>query len=314
MNKAAQIILYLFTGLIALIFFILLFFPLDTVIGHFLAKVEEVTKNQYSVSVSEIDASLIFDTEFSDFRVFEKGKEIFYVPNLEVGFSLFSFLGENTDVSFDANYKEGKIQGRVSFTIQGSTVKIDVVDVTIKKVSLSELKFINSYLGSLKYPIKLQGILEGSVYVLLEKNVKTSEAEINLKLQDTKVAAIPIEAFKLEVPEMELALGKKHVEIDGLLTNGTITLNKLSIPGPDAVLDITGTARLNRKFQIIRTTMDGKFSFSEKVIEQFPLISLLDSYKTSDGTFPLSIRGGWKNPKIKVGEMQIMDLLKQGSF
>ena len=108
MNKAAQIILFLFTGLIAFIFFVLLFFPLDTVIGHFLAKVEEVTKNQYSISVSEIDASLIFDTEFSDFRVFEKGKEIFYVPNLEVGFSLFSFLGDNTDVVLTPTIKKEK--------------------------------------------------------------------------------------------------------------------------------------------------------------------------------------------------------------
>ena len=116
MNRTAQIILYVFSGLIAYVFFVIMVFPLDTMISHFLSKLEEETKGDLRISVSEIDASLLFDSEFKDFRVFKSDKEIFFTPKLSVSMSPLSMLGEVIDVGFEADYKKGDIAGRISLS------------------------------------------------------------------------------------------------------------------------------------------------------------------------------------------------------
>jgi type II secretion system protein N len=304
MNRTAQIILYILTALIAFVFFVVLLFPLDSVIGYYLGGIEKATKGVYRVSVSEIDASLVFDTQFSNFRVYENGVEIFSVPKLEIGFSLFSLLGETKSLSFEAYFKKGEIDGRFSINNQG----INVVDISLDEVNIDDLSFFKYYLEKEKIPIQLKGVLDGSFYVYIDNDPKASEAEINLKILRAHTTPMPIKALNQTIPKLNLSKGKKAVVFDCVLENGRIRLKKFIMPGPDLSMDLSGSARLNRRAAVNNLSFDGKFSLSDKITAEIPMLGdMLAQHKNADGSFPLTIRGSGKKPKIKVGDFQISD-------
>lgn len=305
MPKTAQIILNLIVGLVSLVFFIILLFPLDSMISHFLADIERQTKGRENIriSVSNIDASLVFDTEFENLRIFQKDKEIFYAPKVSAGISLLPLISETISVRFAAEYRKGLVEGKVSLADDS------VIDVELEKVSLRELKFLTRFLDEKGWPKLTSGELSGTVYYTWSRDLRNKEGEVNLKLGKAKTSMIPIKAAAMEVPPLILSEKGKFIEIEGALDKGRISINKFKIPGPDVVLNLNGSANLNRSNALIRSKIDGSFGFSEKVKEKVPFIAMLEGQQNGDGTFPISIKGSAKKPDIKIGEIEVSKML-----
>ena len=278
-------------------------------IGHHLANLANETQNKYSVSVSEIDASLIFDTKFTNFSIYSEGRQIFHVPKLNVSFSLFSLLSESTTLNFTALYKSGEIAGKIVFNIANSQIKLESVDLTLKKITLAELEFLTNYMATSKYPVNFTGTIDGSVYASLDKDARSSEADINLKIRNVKTEAIPVKAMNQNIPALELTDARSFIEINMMLENSKLTITNIAFPGPDLKLNITGNARIDREYRIVRMDIDGKFSFSDQIAKNFPLITLLEPFKSPDGSYPLSMKGSGTRPKIQIGEMNLSDML-----
>ena len=304
MNKTAQIILNLIVGLVSFLFFALLMFPLDSMIGHFLSKLEDSTKGEWKVSVSDIDASLLFDTEFKDFRLFQRGKEIFHAPRIEAGVSLLPLISGNVNLRFTANYNKGEISGRVTLA------EDSVVDLNLEKVNLKELTILTDFLKSGNYPQLSSGELNGTVYFSWSRDLRTRDGEVNLKIKNAKMGSLSLKALNMEIPAMELSQGSKAIELEGSFDRGQITFTKFNIPGPDLIFDVSGNLRLNRNNEIIRINIGGKFGFSDKVKQQVSFVSMLDGQESADGSFPLSLQGSAKKPSIKIGDIDLGQFLK----
>lgn len=304
MNKTLQILLNIIAGVVALVFFVILLFPLDSVISHYLANLEKQTKGQYRISVSSIDASLIFDTQFEDFRLYQKGKEVFYAPTIKAGISLFSLLSSTINVSFDASYKSGSLSGRVQLAEDES-----VYDIDVHEVDLDDLPFLTQSVSHSNYPLALKGKLEGNIYLLLTRDIKSSEGQIKLKVANAKMDAIHIKELNFELPAVELSEKKTLIELEGSLSKGLITVSKFLVPGPDLKFKLNGTVSINRQFDLLRSSFEGEFSFSPTLAEKIPFMVLIEGQKSAEGAYPLHITGSLKSPKIKIGELDLSKVL-----
>lgn len=304
MNKTAQIILNILVGLVSLFFFTLLMFPLDSMIGHFLTELEEKSKGEWKISVSEIDSSLLFDSEFKNFKLFQKGKEIFHAPSISAGVSLLPLISGDVNLRFTANYRKGEMSGRLTLS------EDSVIDLDLEKVDLKDLTILTDYLKANNYPQLNSGELSGTVYFEWSRDMRNRDGEVNLKIRNAKMGSIAIKAANMEIPAMELSTGSKAIELEGNFDRGQISFTKFIIPGPDLVFDISGSLRFNRNNEIIRINLGGKFGFSDKVKEQLTLVAMLEGQESEDGTYPLSVQGSAKKPSIKIGEIDLAQFLK----
>jgi len=283
-------------------------FPLDTMISHFLSKLEEETKGDLRISVSEIDASLLFDSEFKDFRVFKSDKEIFFTPKLSVSMSPLSMLGEVIDVGFEADYKKGDIAGRISLSQKKGQVSVDIIDLELDNIWLKDLKFIKTKFDLAGYDLDFSGVADGTVYIQIEKDIRSSLAEVELKFKQMKTQPIFLTDMNLEIPSIKFSSKKKEIVVEGILEKGKIVVNEFSIPGPDIKLNVTGSAKINQKLSLIGMSFNGRFSFSDELTKSIPFLAAipgLDDQKLPDGSFPISIKRSLKNPKIKIGTIDV---------
>ncbi|MBU0505266.1 type II secretion system protein GspN, partial [bacterium] len=170
------------------------------------------------------------------------------------------------------------------------------------------LSFLKHYLEKAKIPVQLKGFLEGSFYVYIDNDSKASEAEIKLKILRAQTTPMSIKTLNQTIPKLDLSKGKQAIVLDCVLENGHLRLKKFNIPGPDLSIDLSGSARLSRRFDVNNLSFDGKFSLSDKITEEIPMLGdMLAQHKNADGSFPLTVRGSGKKPKIKVGDFQISD-------
>lgn len=303
MNRLTQIILYAVVGLVTYIFFVIVLFPLDSIISDRLADIERQTRGRFRVSVAAIDASLIFDTKFADFRLFMDDQEVFGAPRVSVGLSLFPLISGTVNVRFTADYKRGRISGRVTMAHES------VIDVTLRDMAVSDLRFLQSFLEKSAYPLSLTGRINGKVYLSWPADLSNREAEINIKIARSQIRLDFLGKQEGGPPTLVLADAQSAIEVDGALSRGRISINRFMIPGPDLKMELAGTGRLARGNELVRLAVDGKFSLSEEATRKIPALALLKEFQDADGSFPVSLSGSSSNPRIKIGEMELNQIL-----
>lgn len=301
MNRTAQILLNVIVGIFAFVFFLLVMFPLDTAIGHFLQQEEANSKGRTKIQVAQIDASLIFDSVFKDFRVIQNGEEVFYTPELRVDISLLPLLFGKQKFSFEAKFIRGSLTGRVE---RGSDI---TVDLEFNQILLSQFKALNRYLRYQDQKIPLKGSLDGSLYLVLENN-KPVEGEVDIKLSRLRIGPVNVGGF--EIPALKLSNRKEaarlQVSIDS--DNNQIDLKKLSIPGPDLMVETTGAFRTARNGRVNRIQIDGTLNYSAQLLEKLPLLAMAEQQKNDQGVVPFSVVTTARSQKIKLGEQEFPGL------
>lgn len=303
MNNSLKILLTLVTMVVSYVFFLLLEFPLDAVVGHYLARVEAQTKGAYRVSVSpDMQTSLLFNSTFNNFMV-EKNVEghfqpLFSAPKINVGFSFLSLLSGATNVSFEAKLTKGSVSGGVSLSTRKS-----VFDLSFKHVFLADVPALAVYL-----PVAVSGQLDGDVYLSLLDDVKESEGEFKLKIFDFHTDKYTVAAASLDIPPMTLSGSEKPAVIQGALDAGFFKLDELDFPGEDLVLKLKGRVQFV-KGGATRSNVNGRFKVSSKVEQALPFIGFLAEQKSPEGDYPLSLTGDLKKPRLSVGTLKLSDML-----
>lgn len=309
MNRVSQIALYIVVAMATFVLFVLYFFPLEAVISDSLANMEKLTKGEYRITISQMEPSLIFDSEFKDFRVLQKSKtgseEIFFAPRIKARVSLLSLLSGSLNASLTAYYKNGTISGDVDLSDDQS-----VADIEFDSISLADLPFLKKYLEFSGVQLGLSGQLEGTIYAAFEKDMKDSVAEVKINIYSAQLDEFEIAAFEMKAPALQMTANKTYVVFEASLDKGEIKLSRFNIPGPDLEMQLSGTARLGRGYGVVQSSFDGKFAFSTEYIEKMPYIHALDAQKTAEGFYPLTISGNLSKPRIKIGDMDITQGLK----
>lgn len=301
MNKTTQFILNIIVGFTSLVFFVILLFPLDAMIGHYLEQMEKSTKGSWRISVSNIDSSLIFDTQFKDFHLYKDGKEVFAAPVVSADISLFSLISGTVNLGFGAEYTQGDLSGRVVLASDS------VVNLDIDNVSLNNLAIINNYLGSGSFPMTLSGRISGEVYFSWSQDARQKEVEVTLMIYDVQTSALSYKPLNIEIPELTLAEGKSALQIEGKLDKGEFELKTFKIPGPDLTTEISGSLFVGQNGDISRMNFEGSLGLTEKLVL---LSSLLGISSDADAVpVPFSIKGAPKNLKIMLADKDLSPFL-----
>lgn len=315
MNKTLQIVFNIVVILASIIFFTLVFFPLDAAISHGLSRIETQTKGKgdWRVSVSQIDASLIFDTKFEDFRIFQNDVEVFSAPKLRVDTSLLSLISGQVDVSFEAAYPQGGLSGQL---VLGER---SLVDLAFDEFPLQRLLYVHRILAQAGYDIQLAGVASGTVAIDWggstdqtgrRTTASLNEGTTNLKVFSAEINSFQVSTWNFTLPKMVLSSDKEPLEINIEMNRNQILINRLNFPGPDLSLTFNGSLNLDRNQTISRFSLDGRFALADEIKAQIPLMAMVDKQMTPEGFYPLSIRGSAKKPEIQIGDFELSSFLQ----
>ena len=312
MNRTLQIALNIVVGVVAFIFFLVLVFPLDAVVGHYLANLESLTKGHYRLVIGEMDASLLFDSEFLDFKLEQKQGENFVeiveIPKLKVGISLMALLSRSANLHFNAEFKKGEVRGQLVYSPAET-----MLDLKFDKMALEQLSLVQGMLRGQGFGAELRGTLDGMLaFTQVQRGgLMGSDAQFNLKLSDFRLEDIKINVSgqSFFLPVLVLSPKEGQALIEGELGEGRLSLTNLSLPGPDFELQVSGRLNLNNNFQIARSALTGRFAFSEALLSKVPMLAMISLERKADGYYPFRLAGSSDKPQIRIGNLNISEML-----
>lgn len=303
MNKMVQWVLNLTAGIFFFVFFLFLFFPFESLIQGYLGKIESRTNGAYRVTVGKIRAGVIFKSVFTDFQLHRMtgGRDdvLLDFPEVRIGLSYFPLVTGTVKASFAAEGKKGTMEG--DLMISSDEYRLDT---EMSGMRFSDIRYLSTWL---KLP--LEGTLNGAIdLTLYPGQVTRNEGTIDLKLKGLKISATrvtPYPGFDLDLPETILS-GEKDGIVRIQMGEGKVELKEINFPGEDLVLDLQGKIQLNKKPELSRLTVNGTFSLSKKMQEALPFVVMIESQKSEDGSYPLTLSGRLNKPRIQVGTFDVL--------
>lgn len=312
MSRTFKTILMFIVAVVSFIIFLLMSFPLDSIVSHFLASVEERTQGEFRITVENMQPSLLFASELEGVVISKKSQmgfeEIFATKHLEVNISLLSLISKTIDVNFSAQFADGLISGNFKSANQKNQL-----DVVLEKIDLEKLTFLVPYQDFEKLSLNTQGLLSGDVFVALSpQGLKDAEIEFNLRVQKLLVRNIKIKTGDHVLPDLVLSSAENPALFQGSLVSSQLRLHDIVLPGPDLDMQFKGKLNLKQEkamFSIMRVDVKGRFAFSDPVLEAVPELGFLAEQKGTDGYYPLTVAGRFEKPSIRVGEMDLAPFL-----
>ncbi len=312
MSRTFKTILMFIAAVVSFVFFLLMAFPLDSILSHFLASVEERTQGEFRITVEKMHPSLLFASELDGVVIAKKTDgsfaDIFTTKHLEINVSLLSLISKTIDVNFAAQFAEGEISGNFKSSNQKNHL-----DLAFEKIDLEKLPFLEPLLQFEKMTMEMQGLLSGEVYLILSpQGLKDAEVEFNLRVQKMLMSNIKIKTDDHVVPDLILSSGENPAIFQGSLINSQIRLHDIVLPGPDLDMQFKGKLNLKQEkttFSIVRIDVKGRFAFSDPVLEAVPELGFLAEQKGTDGYYPITVAGRLEKPSIRVGEMDLAPFL-----
>lgn len=312
MNRTFQTILAVVVGAVAFVFFVVVLFPLDTAVSHNLAKVEALTGGRFRVVISEMDTSLVFDSEFRGLRVEQKqGQgfvEILNVPRLKVGLSLWALLSRSASLRFVAEFEKGEAGGYLNISEDDLEINLD-----FNKLALTELGLINMSLKTRDFSLGVRGTLDGTFYMHRPKKMSGMSLEMRFQLRLTDLRLTDIKAKisgqDFYLGELILAPKEGYASFEGEMADGRLTLPQVSFPGNDIEMQLNGRMGFDGRFAVVSSSLNGKFAFSENMIDKVPLLAVISEQRKADGYYPLRISGPFAKPQVRIGNMNLAEML-----
>lgn len=314
MNKTLSTLVYVLVFLVSFVFFVIWFFPFDTVVGDYMAGIEDLTDGQYRIMVSKREINLIFDSEVKDLHVQKRQEEgsfrdIFYASELKFGFSLLSAISGAASLSFDAKFLEGKMGGEVYWADAKKIVRLD-----LDKVPFATVPIVEDLL-----PIKLFGTMVGDFDLSYGKEFELAKAQskIRLKIHDFRTGDIglkrdlglelqpplgnnkdPKDDIKDPIPALGLATPEAGARVELTLDRGRISIERLTLPGSDLNLDLEGQIRTSdKKNKASIADLSGRFKVSQQLETDYEQIfATFENSKDADGYCAVEINGDPKKP------------------
>ena len=303
MNKMVQWVLNLTAGIFFFVFFLFLFFPFESLIQNFLAKIEARTNGAYRITVGKIEAGVIFKSVFKDFQLHQMAgghdEVLLDFPEVKVGLSYLPMLAGTVQASFEALGRQGKMEG--DMMVSSDEYRLDT---EISGMQFSDIRYLSTWL---KLP--LDGVLDGAIdLTIYPDQVVRNEGTIDLKLKNLKISparVTPYPGFDLDLPETILS-GEKEGVVKMTMNQGKLELKEISFPGEDLMFDLKGRIQLNKKPDLSRLAVNGKFSLSKKMQEALPFVVMIEGQKSEDGSYPLTLSGRLNKPRIQIGTFDLL--------
>lgn len=309
MNKTLSTLVYALVFVVSFVFFVIWFFPFDTVVGDYMAGIEDLTDGQYRIMVSQREINLIFDSEVKDLHVQKRQEEgsfrdIFYASELKFGFSLLSAISGAASLSFDAKFPEGKMAGEVYWSDAKKIVRLD-----LDKVPFAVIAILQEIL-----PVKFSGTMAGDFNLSYGKEFEITKAQskAGLKIQDLRTGEIGLKRdlgldlppplntrIKDPIPALGLATPEEEARVEFTLDRGSIRIERLTFPGEDLTLDLEGQIRTSdKKNKSSIADLSGRFKVSQQLEKDYEdIFAMLETEKDADGYYPLEIKGPLVNPE-----------------
>lgn len=302
MNKLTQWVLNIVAGIFFFILFLILFFPLESIVRHFLSQVEVATKGSYKITVGEMEPNVLFKSVFKNFQLHKVDKGatqlIADIPELKIGVSYLALIGGTVRASFVALGRKGEMEG--DLILSQNEVHLDS---EMDGFSLQNVPYLSDLLT-----VPMEGRLNGKADLdLFPKQMNKNRAKIDLKLQDFKIPAskvTPYPGVDLDLPETNLS-GKGGV-LKGSLDKGKLTLDQFALPGDDLSVTVSGTVQLSPRFPLSRLNLEGNFRVSEKISQSIPLLVVIEKQKGEDGSYPVTITGRFNRPNLTIGTFEVL--------
>lgn len=304
MNKFGQWILNLLVGLFAFLFFLVLLFPLESMIRQSITKLEMQNKGKYRIEIKKISPSLFFKSKFEDITVTEKtssgDKVVLKLKELRLGVKYFALLTQKVVASFESSDSTGKMSGDFVVSPEGYDVRAELANINLQNFPI--------LFGGSPF-VDLKGAIDGKIDLQIDKtrsnrnNGSVSLILKNILIPESRLAPMP--GFNIDIPDLILS-DEKGGKVRFLIEDGKVDVAEISLPGPDLSLNLKGKIQMNNKWGLSRITLDGDFNFSEKLSTAFPIVVMIDKEKSESGVYPLAISGRFSKPKIKIGTKEIL--------
>lgn len=301
MSKIGQWVLNISAGIFFYIFFLVVYFPFESIIQDGLSQVDQLTRGAYRITVGEIDPGLFFKTKFKKLQVLRNSGGQYEawldLPEVRVGISYISLLAGNVQASFAAKGKKGELDGELYLTDTSHEV-----DLHLDQLSLDSVPALEHFADT-----DISGIVSGKIALdLVASQWTKGRGKVDLTIKDLHMAGTTIQG--LDIPELDFTASKPAV-IKMEMNKGKILVNEFTFAEGDVAADLKGSIRLNNRFDYSRLNIDGTVKFTEKVVTAVGYIGLLDGQKNADGALPIKLTDRLSEPKIKVGTMEF-DLKK----
>lgn len=306
MNKKAITIIYSLIFIVSLLFFLILKFPLDAIVGHYLASVEKITQGKFRIMHSKREINFLFDSRFYDFQILQKKgsayEEIFFSPKIDIGFSLFSLISGQYNVDFFAefpatakNQKDAFLEGEINLASDRLGVALEV-----ENLPFQQLAFFQQNL-----PKMLRGKMTGTLRFVgpVNLNLARTSADFRLKIYDFESLRTPYQDFGIKLPQpLQEQLGGDYLPafsfskkdqpayFEVIMNQGRINLQKFILDGQNVTLNLSGRLRA-LSANSISGTLNGKLLLSEDLQKTITLLQIFAEEKDQEGFYPLSVKG-----------------------
>ncbi|MBI4412494.1 MAG: type II secretion system protein GspN [Deltaproteobacteria bacterium] len=303
MNKMVQWVLNLTAGIFFFVFFLFLFFPFESLITNFLGKIEAQSNGAYRITVGKIEAGIIFKSVFTDFQLHQvvggRDDVLLDFPKVKVGLSYLPLIAGTVKASFEAKGKKGRMEG--DLVVSPDEYRLDT---EMHGMQFEDIRYLSAWL---KLP--LDGALDGTIdLTIYPGQASRNEGIIDLSLKNLKISptrVTPYPGFDLDLPETVLS-DEKGGAIKIQMKEGKLELKELTFPGEDLILDLKGRIQLNKKPDLSRLAINGKFSLSKKMQDALPFVVMIESQKSEDGSYPLTLSGRLNKPRVQIGTFDLL--------
>lgn len=322
MNRTLISIIYLIVFLVSFVFFTVAKLPVDAIVGHYLAEIEESNKGEVRVMMGKRKINLLFDSVIEDVHIQKKTangyQDIFYASKLEFGVSYIRAIMGDYSVSFALKMAQGKMSGDIFWSEDKRVIRIG----EMKNISFADLGFLKEVM-----PAEFMGSVSGEMMLSFgaEPALEKSSAKIVLKLTSLQMAETPLKKlgieipppfntwFKDPVPRLILSADKPAL-VDIVMDQGKIQFNRLELTGTDIELLLKGKLTINSKKN--KGTYLGALDMQLKVsptieTDYEQIFAMFENEKDGEGFYGITVKGDIFNAaSYTVGKTQIGEVLK----
>ena len=298
MSVVAKIIIYPIFALVTFVVFLTLLFPYGSLKDKLEAKINEGLGDKYELSIGDFTPRPFSKVRLKNVSLVSlksPGKiEVLAFDALDVDVSLFPLIVGTVNFEFEGKHKKSALLGAVSIKKSQYSIRLNMKDFNI--IFLNLLKDM--------YGLGVEGQVSGKVDldVYLFEPLR-NRGDVDIRIHRLKVAESNVMNI-LDLPAMDLA-STEDSQIRLVISNGNIQVQRFSLSGSDFDLSLKGKIYFSRRLPNYRLNLRGKFLFPATITPQLPFLLLIDSQKSADGSYPLTITGRLSKPNVQIGEFKL---------
>ncbi len=307
MKSKINFFLYVAAGFVFYLFWLYWVFPSAAIRSRIIAEIENRSQGQYKVDVGKMDFSFFGSVTVKDLKVSQRlGSEeqvLIKTPKFKLGFSPFAIFSKKPDFSFYLKGSKGDLEG--AYRRENDEMDLQLI---FDQFPISDLQFIAQ-----KTHLGFKGNLDGKINIRLSqadpnRNAGSIDLELqNISMDSTKINLDPTspEAAR-DLPPIKITGGKDSV-IQGEIRREDLHISHLVFQGGDIDLNMTGKVSLQGPDpKNYKLALQGNFKVSEGLAKALPPeFSFLESQKSPDGSYPLSLTGRLGHPDIRINKFKI---------